>query len=47
MQLKDIIKLEITLEKLFMNLLFDPGHNLEERILLNNLIIKILYGRYS
>ena len=34
MQLKDIIKLEIKLEKkLFMNLLFDPGHNLEERII--------------
>jgi NAD+ kinase len=34
MQLTDIIKLEIRLEKkLFMNLLFDPGHNLEERII--------------
>ena len=34
MQLTDIKKLEIKLEKkLFMNLLFDPGHDLEERII--------------
>ncbi|MEE2695386.1 MAG: NAD kinase [Pseudomonadota bacterium] len=33
-QFQDIKKLEIELEKkLFMNLLFDPGHNLEERII--------------
>ncbi len=34
MQFKNINKLEIELEKkLFVNLLFDPGHNLEERII--------------
>ncbi len=34
MQFKNINKLEIALEKkLFVNLLFDPGHNLEERII--------------
>ena len=41
MQLKDIIKLEITLEKkLFMNLLFDLDIILKKELLLNNLIIK-------
>ena len=34
MQFEKINKLEIELEKrLFMNLLFDPGHDLEERII--------------
>ena len=34
MQITNIKKLEIKLEKkVFMNLLFDPGHNLEERII--------------
>ncbi len=34
MQFQNIKKLEIKLEKkLFVNLLFDPGHNLEERII--------------
>ena len=34
MQFQNIHKLEIRLEKkLFVNLLFDPGHDLEERII--------------
>ena len=34
MQFENIDKLEIELEKkLFVNLLFDPGHDLEERII--------------
>ena len=34
MQITNIKRLEIKLEKkVFMNLLFDPGHNLEERII--------------
>ena len=34
MQFEKINKLEIELEKkLYMNLLFDPGHDLEERII--------------
>ena len=33
-EFKNIKKLEIKLDKdFFMNLLFDPGHNLEERII--------------
>ena len=33
MQITNIKKLEIKLEKKFLDLLFDPGHNLEERII--------------
>ena len=34
MQFQNITKLEIEMDKtLFVNLLFDPGHDLEERII--------------
>ena len=34
MQFQNIVKLEIEMDKkLFVNLLFDPGHDLEERII--------------
>ena len=34
MEFDDLVKLEIELDKTkFMNLLFDPGHDMEERII--------------
>ena len=34
MQFKNIVKLEIEMDKSkYMNLLFDPGHDMEERII--------------
>ena len=40
MQFENIDRLEIELEKkIFVNLLFDPGHDLEEHNLTNNLVI--------
>ena len=44
MEFKNIVKLEIEMDKSkYMNLLFDPGHDMEERIIKNNSIIKNEY----
>ena len=48
MEFKNIVKLEIEMDKSkYMNLLFDPGHDMEEELSTNNSIIKNEYYRYS